>query len=149
MIQISAITYQDAPLLASIHAMSMYPSWTESEFLTLLQNPSYRGWLAVVEGVVVGFIMVSLIPPDAEILTFAVVPEWRRQQVGQRLLLHFLATCQQCIKSVFLEVDYNNESAIHLYKKVGFHQVGIRKNYYQYSSGDFSDALILQLENLN
>lgn len=149
MIQLRPITCQDASLLTSIHALSMEPAWTESEFLSLLQNPCYGGWLAIVDGDAVGFIMVSLVPPEAEILTFAVLPERRRRHIGLRLLQHFLAACEPGIHYAFLEVDCFNQPAIHLYKKVGFHEVGVRKNYYQYSPGSFSDALVMRLENLS
>lgn len=146
MIQFRSITQQDAPLLASIHALSLSSPWTESAFLALLQNPCYGGWLAVIRGVAVGFIMVSCIPPEAEILTFAVVPEWRRQHIGQGLLRHFLGYCQQGIAHVFLEVDSTNQPAIKLYQKEGFQQIGQRTDYYQYPSGAFSDALVMRLE---
>lgn len=144
--QFRLITHQDASLLAHIHGVSTDLSWKASEFSTLLHNPHYEGWLAIVDGNAVGFIMVSIVPPEAEILAFAVIPERRRQYVGQKLLQHFIAACQQYINRVFLEVDCANEPAIHLYKKVGFHQVGIRKNYYQYPSGSFSDAFVMELE---
>lgn len=149
MIQLRSITCQDAPLLAVIHALSMESSWTESEFLNLLQNPCCGGWLALADGNAVGFIMVSFVPPEAEILTFVVIPEWRRRQVGHKLLQHFLSICQPRIHCVFLEVDCSNQPAIHLYKKMGFQQVGMRKNYYQHSSGSFSDAFVMQLKNLS
>ena len=35
------------------------------------------------------------------------------------------------VKSITLEVKQTNENAIHLYKKYGFIEIGIRKGYYQ------------------
>ena len=146
MIQMFPITSEDAPLLAHVHAMSGSLPWTTSEFLPLLQNPFSKGWIARAEGEAIGFIMVSLIPPEAEILNLAVVKEWWGKSVGQKLLRYFLVTCHNYIKSVFLEVDCKNRPALHIYQKEGFYQVGKRPNYYPYPSGNFSDALILRRE---
>jgi len=46
-------------------------------------------------------------------------------------------------KTVFLEVRENNFSAISLYKKIGFKEINIRKNYYK-DTGE--NALIMSYE---
>ena len=46
------------------------------------------------------------------------------------------------INELFLEVDTQNTHAICLYKKLGFKQISIRKNYYQYKDGSIGDALV-------
>ena len=44
-----------------------------------------------------------------------------------------------------LEVRVSNATAIHLYEKLGFHFVGIRKNFYDSPK---EDAMIMWTENL-
>ena len=46
------------------------------------------------------------------------------------------------ITELFLEVDTQNISAISLYKKLGFKQISMRKNYYKYKDGSTGDALV-------
>lgn len=141
---IRPLTIYDAPILAAIHGQSMDAAWSEQAFLTLLQTPAYGGWMAVINDQAVGFIMVSLLPPDAEILTFSVLPEWRGQQIGQKLLQHFLTGCQHQIQSVFLEVEESNQPAINLYTKCGFKQIGMRKNYYRSSTNTPTNAVVMR-----
>jgi ribosomal-protein-alanine N-acetyltransferase len=141
---IRPFTIYDASILAEIHKQSMDVPWAEQEFLTLLQTPVHGGWMVIINDQAVGFIMVSLLAPDAEILTFCVLPEWRKQQIGQKLLQHFLTSCRHQIHNIFLEVAENNQSAINLYVKCGFKQIGMRKNYYYSSSNASINAVVMR-----
>lgn len=144
---IRSFTICDASILAEIHKQSMNVSWSEQEFLTLLQIPAHGGWLAIANDQAVGFIMVSLLPPDAEILTFCILPEWRNQQIGQKLLQHFLTYCQHQSHNIFLEVAEDNQPAINLYIKCGFKQIRIRKNYYHSPSKAPTNAIVMRYIN--
>ena len=80
------------------------------------------------------------IPDEAEILTIAVLPPWRRQGLGERMLMAALdAIDASGIQSVFLEVAENNPAGQNLYRKHGFTQVGRRSGYY-----NTVDALVLR-----
>jgi len=52
------------------------------------------------------------------------------------LLTAILAEADRRHSTVFLEVRVGNGPAIGLYKKHGFVQLGVRKNYYQPSGAD-------------
>ena len=55
---------------------------------------------------------------------------------GTALLTNIINICKERdLKSLSLEVNQNNLTAIHLYKKFGFKSVGLRKNYYQNNDG--------------
>ena len=88
-----------------------------------------------------------LMVDEAHITTFAVHPAWRRQRVGERLLLAFLdvATDQRAHEAT-LEVRLSNLAARRLYEKYGFRPVGLRPRYY---SDDHEDALIMTTLPLN
>jgi ribosomal-protein-alanine N-acetyltransferase len=141
---IRLLTIYDASILAEIHTQSMDTTWSEQEFLTLLQTPAHGGWMAIINDQAVGFIMVSLLSPDAEILTFCVLPEWRKKQIGKKLLQHFLNSCQHQTHHIFLEVAENNQPAINLYIKCGFKPIGIRKNYYHSLSNAPINAVVMR-----
>ena len=142
---IVALTGHEAPLLAAIHAQSVEEAWSLDAFSTLLQTPCYGGWLAVIEDQPVGFLLVSQLAPEAEILTFAVRPEWRRQQIGTQLLQHFLATSKDQITTVFLEVDCENQAAIELYQAFDFKRIATRPAYYHHFQKAPTDAWVMQL----
>jgi [ribosomal protein S18]-alanine N-acetyltransferase len=96
---------------------------------------------------ILGMIVIYLIEDEAHVATFAVHSEFRQNGIGWRLLLHSLKeTCQEGASHAFLEVRAGNLSAIHLYEKFGFVQVGIRKNYY---ADNHEDALLMNLDDLN
>ena len=87
-----------------------------------------------------------LMVDEAHITTFAVDPAWRRQGIGERLLLAFLdIAIERDAHEATLEVRLSNLAARRLYEKYGFRPVGLRPNYY---SDDREDALIMTTEPL-
>jgi ribosomal-protein-alanine N-acetyltransferase len=94
-----------------------------------------------------------LMVDEAHITTFAVDSAWRRQGIGERLLLAFLdiAIERRAHEATLgaheatLEVRLSNLAARRLYEKYGFRPVGLRPNYY---SDDREDALIMTTEPL-
>ena len=83
---------------------------------------------------------------EAHITTFAVHPAWRRQRIGERLLLAFLdLAVDRRAHEATLEVRLSNLPARRLYEKYGFRPVGLRPRYY---SDNGEDALIMTTEPL-
>jgi [ribosomal protein S18]-alanine N-acetyltransferase len=82
-----------------------------------------------------------LMVDEAHITTFAVHPAWRRQRIGERLLLAFLDLARdRHAREATLEVRLSNLAARRLYEKYGFRPVGVRPRYY---SDNNEDALIM------
>jgi len=83
---------------------------------------------------------------EGHIITFAVHPEWRRQHIGERLLLAFLdLAADRGAHEATLEVRLSNLPARRLYEKFGFRPVGLRPRYY---SDNGEDALIMTTDPL-
>ena len=81
---------------------------------------------------------------EGHIITFAVHPDWRRQHIGERLLLAFLdLAAERGAHEATLEVRLSNLPARRLYEKFGFRPVGLRPRYY---SDNGEDALIMTTE---
>lgn len=137
-----------AQAMADIHAATFKPAWTDGEFADFLNNANVAG-VGLVEqvakgGEMQGFALVRIADEEAEILTIAVTPAWQNHGVGRRLMHIVLANLHaDRVSKVFLEVDEDNKSAISLYKRVGFGQVAIRKNYYNLGEGKKSHALVM------
>ena len=116
-----------ASCLFEIHARAFSDSWTLDNFIKLLQLPSTLGWMNDK-----GFILISDLQECAEILTFAVLPEYQKQGIGTILMQEMLSWAKQHNKErIFLEVAADNTSALSLYKKMGFVETGKRPAYYK------------------
>lgn len=80
---------------------------------------------------VIGFISYSVIYDRAELNYIYVDEKYRKEHIASNLLEFFIeiAISNKC-KNITLEVSCNNYIGINLYKKYGFKEVAIRKNYY-------------------
>lgn len=92
-------------------------------------NPYEKNYGYFLDDKLIGFLSVSVIYDRAEINYIAVLENYRKNGVAQKLFDFFLSNND--IKSVSLEVRSDNESAINFYLKNGFKKVSIRKNYYK------------------
>ena len=94
---------------------------------------------------VIGFISLRQVIEEVHVMMLAIRYDERRNGLGELLLIGAL---QEAIKrearTVTLEVQSSNLSAQALYKKYGFIEVGLRKNYYS----ENENALILTTPNI-
>lgn len=78
---------------------------------------------------------------EAHITTIATRNDYRRQGIGERLLISTIEVAMQLsAKVVTLEVRLSNKEAQALYQKYGFRKVGVRRGYY---SDNGEDALLM------
>ncbi len=83
------------------------------------------------DNTIVGFIDYSIIYDKIELNYIIVIPSYRNQGIASKLMEFLIdeAKSNKCI-NITLEVRIHNNNAINLYKKYGFDEVTIRKNYY-------------------
>ena len=78
----------------------------------------------------------------ADLLDIAVEPSLRKNGTGSALMQFMCDECKsRGVKEIFLEVRTTNAGAIALYKKFGFEQISVRKNYY---SSPLCDGLVMR-----
>jgi ribosomal-protein-alanine N-acetyltransferase len=134
----------------TLHGASFAFGWSKIDFESYLTDPHVIADGAISEGrkaALGGFILSRLLPPDAEILTFAVDPARRGSGIGRMLLDRHLENLERGgARLVFLEVADDNEPALKLYARAGFKEIGRRENYYQRTSGEKRAAINLRLE---
>ena len=130
--------------IAELEKVCFSDPWSINSITYELTNP-LSNWFVAVEGdKVVGYIGSQAVMDEADIMNVAVSPEYRRQGIAQGLIDTLIKALQEKgVVCLFLEVRASNESAINLYDKNGFLQVGRRKNYYHNPK---EDALILRKE---
>jgi [ribosomal protein S18]-alanine N-acetyltransferase len=128
---VSEARQQDAPAIASLHAVSFQRGWSEDEFRELLNDRNVLAHRTTVGPTLIAFILSRLVAGEAEILSVAVAPSWRGRGLSRLLLdLHLRRLAGLGVRAVFLEVAKTNEPATRLYQRAGFHEVGQRQGYY-------------------
>ncbi|CCG41568.1 GNAT family N-acetyltransferase [Magnetospirillum molischianum] len=140
MIELVPAAMLHAELLAGMHAICFVESWSARSMAEVLVMPGSSALIAVDGGQLqpsttppgpAGLVMWRRTFDEAEILTLAVLPPWRCQGVGGRLLEAAMAdSAAQGAATMFLEVADDNLAGQALYRRHGFAQVGRRKGYY-------------------
>lgn len=98
-----------------------------------LKNNPFAKYLVYLENSeVLAYLYYSDIYGRTEINMFEVRIDQRKKKIGSRLLEKFL---EQNTKPSTLEVRTDNYPAIAIYKKYGYKEVAIRKNYYHSIDG--------------
>lgn len=141
--RLRAAAVADAPHLAAIHARAFPRGWGSDEFERLLVDGAVRGHVACPAGrpTPVAFVLSHVVPPEAEVLTIAVVTDKRGRGIGRLLLAHHLGRlASEGVSTSFLEVEEGNASARALYRALGYVEAGRRRGYY--AGG--GDALLLR-----
>lgn len=89
---------------------------------------------------IIGFAGLKTIVDEADIMNIVTKKSFRRNGIGSTLLGNLISYAEeQKLKTITLEVNEHNLSAIRLYDKFNFDNIGIRKKYY---NGE-SDAIIM------
>lgn len=151
MIELVPAALAHAELLAGMHGICFADAWDSAAMASLLSMPGTEGAIAVDGGSLrpalqppgpAGFVLWRAAAGEAEILTIAVLPPWRRGGIGGQLLETALsASAQAGAEIMFLEAAADNTAALALYEKRGFKRVGLRRAYY----GD-KDAVVMRLD---
>lgn len=91
---------------------------------------------------IVGYIGMYVSFEEGDITNVAVSPAHRKKGYGEALVSKAkeLAKEKQ-LEMILLEVRVSNEPAISLYKKLGFEELGLRKNFYEHPA---EDAIIMR-----
>lgn len=115
--------------------------WTIETF-EMCFKAGYLSWVVELNKKVAGFIIVSLRNEECHILNIGIAHAYQRQGWGKKLLEFTLRHAKaEGAGIIFLEVRRSNSRAIALYRKLKFHLVGERKNYYPTVTGN-EDALV-------
>lgn len=155
---IRRMTLEDVPMVAQIEEECFSMPWSERSFTDsicredtvflvcvdeLVEDCTKRKDAHAPSDKVVGYIGMYLSFGEGEITNVAVTPSYRRMGCGQQLIASAKEeAAKQNVESILLEVRKSNESAISLYKRNGFEEIGIRKNFYERPT---EDAIIMKV----
>jgi [ribosomal protein S18]-alanine N-acetyltransferase len=142
---IEPATLRDATVLAQLHGASFHRGWGEGEFESMLTERNTLVHRLRLGRKVIGFAVSRLAADEAEILSIAVAAGHRGRGLSRNLLLtHLGHLAGRGVRTVFLEVEENNQPARRLYQRAGFGIAGRRERYYQQASGEQLNALLMR-----
>jgi [ribosomal protein S18]-alanine N-acetyltransferase len=137
----------DLPRIMEIERGSYSFPWTQTMFLSeLFDNPFSHAYVAreEEERKIVGYVIFWIVIDEFHLLNVAVDPTRRKRGIAERLIrLLFDIAQKRGVKKGTLEARASNFPAQQLYRKFGFREVGIRRNYYQ---GPTENALLFQCD---
>ncbi len=119
-------------------------AWSEKSIASELDNKLSLWIVADDGGKVLGYVGSQTVLDETDMMNIAVHPDFRHQGIATGLIVGLIGALKlrgsHCLT---LEVRASNEPAKRLYEKLGFIQVGLRKNYYRNPK---EDACILRKE---
>ena len=133
---------EDIDIVLDIERQSNPFPWTIKNFKDCIEKGYYS--LVLKEGMkVIGFAILSVSTEESHLLNIGLTASKRGQGLGKELLEKIIMAAEVMgSKKIFLEVRISNVIAIDLYKKSGFKEIGLRKNYYRTKEGR-EDAILM------
>jgi len=130
--------------IAELEKICFQDPWSVNSIASELSNRLSTWLVAVENGVVCGYVGSQSVLDSADMMNIAVHPEYRNRGIACALVSELIALLKnQNVISLMLEARVSNESAINLYKKLGFEIVGKRPRYYH---NPREDAYIMRKE---
>lgn len=118
--------------------------WTETGFFSFLIRDDTLFLVAEEEEKILGYCGIVTASGEGDITNVAVKSSRQKEGIGGCMLKELLSRMEDAgVTTVFLEVRAGNAGAIHLYRKLGFEEVGVRKNYYE---APREDGIIMKWE---
>jgi len=131
MTTIRVATEKDIEQISEINKASMPENYiydTYSKHISIYKMTFVAEKNAIIVGYIMGTIEDNV---EAHVTSIAVAESSRGEKIGQRLLLHFLASAKnRKLKSCSLQVRVDNAVAIHIYKQLKFQPIREIEKYY-------------------
>ena len=130
--------------VAELEKLCFADPWSENSIRSEVDNVLAL-WMVAMDGEqVVGYVGSQTVCGETDMMNIAVHPDYRRRGIAESLIDVLIRELKNrgsvCLT---LEVRASNDPAIGLYEKLGFREVGLRKNYYR---NPREDARILRLD---
>lgn len=142
--EIRVMSIEDAALTAEMEHQLFDDAWSEKSIVETIRQNNTICLLAERAGKITGYILVYTAADEAEIARIGVLPEFQRCGCASALMEALEHICRENeIRKVLLDVRESNQPAKAFYKKYGFREDGVRRNFYENPS---EDAILMSLE---
>ncbi|MDH5547359.1 MAG: ribosomal protein S18-alanine N-acetyltransferase [Gammaproteobacteria bacterium] len=132
---------EDVPSVMALERKGHAFPWTEGIFRDCIRV----GYVCTVleeQGAIIAYGVMSIAAGEAHVFNVCVDPGRRNKGLGGEVMEYLIEKARRRnANSIFLEVRPSNEAAVALYDRLGFNQIGNRKDYYP-DVGGREDALI-------
>ncbi len=120
----------DIDAVLEIEKLSFSDPWSREAFYASLNSSCIFSLICDGERVA-GYVIFALIPPEGEIYNIAVHPDYLGLGASKRLYDDTERRAyEKGVRTVYLEVRESNLRARRFYEKLGYIELGVRKNYY-------------------
>lgn len=120
---------EDLPVMAEIEKECIPDPWSLRSFEAEFERDGSVFLAAEEDGQVCGFVTASRVLDEVSVFNVAVSENYRRRGIAEEMLLKLKEMCADA-SFITLEVRESNNAAIRLYEKLGYKEVGRRKNFY-------------------
>jgi len=136
------MTPSDVPEVARIETTAFSTPWSEETFNSLLKRSGVELWVAEWGDELAAYAILWKVLDEGELANIAVRSDLRGRGIGSGLLSRMLEVAEDSgVLSLYLEVRESNGLAREMYARRGFHEIGVRKGYYE---GPREDARVLK-----
>ncbi|MCR4874187.1 MAG: ribosomal protein S18-alanine N-acetyltransferase [Clostridia bacterium] len=140
--EISIVNVQENYIddIFEIESKEIIVPWSKESLLNLIRQQNIIFRVMLLDNEVIGYYSFQKVFDEGYINNIAVKREYQSKGFGTKLFEDLIERAQKFeVNALTLEVETDNERAIKLYKKFGFVEEGIRKNFYL----NKKDALIM------
>lgn len=128
---------EDAAGVARVERESFPTPWSREDFWREASNDFACYIVAVEDNEIIGFAGCWISFEEAQVTNIALLPAYRGRGIGRRLMEKMMrAAAARGAERMTLEVRPSNAAALHLYERLEFFAVGVRKKYYQDNGED-------------
>jgi [ribosomal protein S18]-alanine N-acetyltransferase len=133
---------EDIDQILEVEHASFTTPWSREAFYNELHNNRFAVYLVLEENnKILGYCGAWIVIDEAHVTNVAILPEFRGRKLGEAIMRRMMSVAREMgAKSMTLEVRVTNHVAQSLYRKLGFQDGGIRKNYY---SDNQEDGLVM------
>ena len=136
------MTSSDVPEVARIETRAFSTPWSEETFNSLLKRSGVELWVAEWGDELAAYAILWKVLDEGELANIAVRSDLRGRGIGSGLLSRMLEVAEDSgVRSLYLAVRESNGLAREMYARRGFHEIGVRKGYYE---GPREDARVLK-----
>ena len=136
-IDVKKMTEDDIDSTAEIEKMNFSDPWSIESFTSQINKDYSVSYAAHYLGKTVGYICCDDISGEVYVGTVAVSEEMRNRGIGTKLMQAVIDYCKEKESDMLtLEVRVSNTPAINLYTRLGFENLGKRKNFYSKPTED-------------
>ena len=121
----------------------MFGTCTNAELYKRMCMDEKNIYMAAADnGKVIAYCTITALYETGDLCNIAVKKEYRRCHIAEKLLEKCVITCKaRGVTRILLEARESNTPALNFYKKMGFMEIGKRKNYYKEPC---EDAVIME-----